>query len=131
MSLSICPRCQYRFPPEQARCPECHFRMDGTEKQAEERRTAPRNEASTGPYCPYCGSNRIHKARGLEGFKEYLALAGLVLLCFALGWIIPVLIMVPVAGYYLYFRSCPHCLNCDRRNLQTVDRYIPPTDRTS
>ena len=129
MSLSICPRCQYRFPLDLSHCPECHRGVDGEENRAEERRKTPREEASPGPYCPYCGSNKISRVRGLDRYREYLTLTGFLLLCFALAWIIPILVMIPVAMFFLYIRTSPHCRNCDRRDLHTVDRWVPPSDR--
>lgn len=121
MSLNHCAKCGYEFPGEVTHCPECHRRMDG---ESDDQSSEPKSEAETydGPECPHCGSHRIHhRARGLEGFKEYLTVGGFILLCFALAWIIPALIIVPVAIYYLYIRCCPHCLDCDRR----IHRLLP------
>ena len=115
MSLVICPKCQYRIPGEHSHCPECHRQLDGTEHRTGETPPVVKEHHVKGLQCPHCGSDKIHPARGLEGFKEYLTVSSFFILCLALGWVIPALVIVPIGVYYLYTRTCPHCLNCDRR----------------
>jgi RNA polymerase subunit RPABC4/transcription elongation factor Spt4 len=115
MSLIICSKCAYRITGEHTHCPECHRQLDGTEERTDEKHPDQEPPSSGALKCPHCGSEDIHPAKGLEGFKEYFTVGTFFLMCLAGMWLIPFLIMIPVTLYYLYIKSCPHCQNCDRR----------------
>jgi len=115
MSLVICPKCAYQIPKDHTHCPECHRQLDGSEHWSDEKPPVKEEFHETGLHCPHCGSDKIHPARGLEGFREHLSFGSFFVLCLALGWVIPAITMIPIFVYYLYVRSCPHCMNCDRR----------------